>query len=128
MRSPCPAHSIPYLSSKVGDNESIRGPLGLLEAGAAEVDLVKLLGPAPVTALGHLKSKWVRGGSRGALGGHSSLFPAPLTHLALLIQQVQDAEPALDKLWARLVVTEVNKHPRDPLGHVLLLIQLEDVL
>lgn len=118
-------HSFPYLASEVTDNESIRGSLWLLEVGAAEVGLVKLLCPAPITALGHLKGKGVR---RGALGGHSCLVPALLAHLALLIQQVQDAEPALDELNAWLVVTEVNEDPRDLLGHILLLLQLEDVL
>ena len=68
------------------------------------------------------------GGGIATLGSHCSLLPAPFSHLALLIQQVQDAKPALDELNAGLVVTEVNKDPRDLLGHILLLLQLEDML
>lgn len=85
--------------------------------------LVKLLDPAPITALRHLKTKQVRGGSGGVW-----VVTAVLTHLALLIQQVQDARLALNELQAQLAVTEVDKHPRDPLHHILLLIQLKDVL
>jgi len=62
----CPGlycRSFPYLASKVAHNKSIRGPLGFLEVGAAEMSLVKLLGPAPIVALGHLKGIWVRRGS-----------------------------------------------------------------
>lgn len=122
-----PPLQLSYLASEVADNEGIHGPLGLLEVGAAEVGLVELLCPAPITALGHLKGRGVGRVAEGS-GQPQQPAPVPCAHLALLVQQVQDAKAALDELNAWLVVTEVNVDPRDLLGHVLLLLQFEDML
>lgn len=49
-------------------------------------------------------------------------------HLALLVQQVQDAHLGLYEVDAGLIVVEVNQSPGDLLLHVLLLLQLEHML
>ena len=53
---------------------------------------------------------------------------AALGHLALLVEQVEYAEFALDELDARLIVVELDERPLDLLAHVLLLLELEHVL
>ena len=51
-----------------------------------------------------------------------------LGHAALLVEQVQDAELALDEVDAGLVVVVLDLLPVDALADVLLLLQFEDVL
>ena len=54
-------------------------------------------------------------------------FEAPLgvgsaRHAAFLVQQIQDAQLALDELDARLIIVEVDHAPVDALGDIFLLL------
>lgn len=49
-------------------------------------------------------------------------------YLALFIQQVQDPQFCLYKVYAGLVIVEIDESPRDSLLHVLFLFQLKHVL
>lgn len=49
-------------------------------------------------------------------------------YLALFIQKVQNTQLGLNEINAWLVVVEVNQCPGDPLFHVLILFQFEDML
>lgn len=49
-------------------------------------------------------------------------------YFALFIQKVEDTQLCLNEINARLVVVEVYQCPRNPLFHVLLLLQFEDML
>lgn len=49
-------------------------------------------------------------------------------HLALLVQQVQNAHLGFYEVDAGLIIIEVDQSPGDLLLHVLLLLQLEHVL
>ena len=51
-----------------------------------------------------------------------------LWHPALLVQQVQDAQLALDQVDAGLVVVKLDHRPLDPLLQVLFLFKLEHML
>lgn len=50
------------------------------------------------------------------------------SYFTLLVQQVQDAEPSLDQVDTRLVISKIDQSPGDLLLHVLLLLQLEHML
>lgn len=50
------------------------------------------------------------------------------SYFTLLVQQVQDAEPSLDQVDTRLVISKIDQSPGDLLLHVLLLLQFEHML
>jgi hypothetical protein len=50
------------------------------------------------------------------------------TDLRFLVQQREDAHPALNQINARLVIVKVDKRPGDLLADVLVLLQLKNVL
>lgn len=54
--------------------------------------------------------------------------PSWKTHLAFLIQQVQDSHLGLDEVDAGLIVIEVDQSPGNLLLHVFLLLQFEHML
>lgn len=62
------------------------------------------------------------------LSGLPAVRAAPLTHPALLVQQIKQAQLTLDKSDALLIVTEGDGVPGQLLLNVLLLLQLEHML
>lgn len=68
------------------------------------------------------------GGGGSESGGDGRVLSNPETHLALLVEEVQDPQLSLDEIDTRLVVREVDESPGNLLLHILVLLQFEHML